>query len=257
MNAFRQRLDRWLLPTVMILFILQLALLPLAADFTYAGHSETPDHVLTYSKGQLSWDPSVNVRPDGTAEMELFFAEYGDTVISGNGDDIAAPGTGEDYFLRLRNTVSGPVTYTAVLFQLADRPSLPINAKLTGENFTDTETYPLPQGVERENVLRAVTGTVTGLQLQDLLVDWAWDFYVSDEQDIADTDLGNGSVPESVTVGLYIVVDDGNSYLEPDPPYTGVESHFGMYIALMLISLVVLILLLIDRRRKEDESETD
>ncbi len=256
MEALRQKLDRWLLPVITILFILQLALLPLAADFTYAGHSETPDHVLTYSKGQLSWDPSVTVRPDGSAEMQLFFPEYGDTVVSANGENIAAPGTGEGYTLRLRNTVSGPVEFTVVFYKLTDQTVLPVNVSLVGGSFTETDTYPLPEGVKREDVLRAVTGTVTGQQLQDFLVDWNWDFYVSDEQDITDTALSNLKVPTGVTVGLYIVVEDGNTYLEPEPPYTGIESHFGMYIALMLISLAVLILLLLDRRNG-DESEAD
>ncbi|MCM1284917.1 MAG: hypothetical protein NC213_00215 [Acetobacter sp.] len=55
-----------------------------------------------------------------------------------------------------------------------------------------------------------------------------------------------------ITIGMYIVVEDGNSYVSP---HTGADdmwqlpSEMGAYVSLMCISAVVLIFLIVDKRR--------
>ena len=68
-----------------------------------------------------------------------------------------------------------------------------------------------------------------------------------------DTLLGDRSAldeSDRVTIGLYIVVNDGNDYVVPDTPFTGDEGSFGMYLALMCISGILLVILWMDRRRE-------
>ncbi len=248
-DSILQRANRWLLPMLLILFILQVVMLPWAVDFTWADRSESPGHVLTYTKNKLTWDSATGIRPDGTAELNLFDTAYDGTVQSANGNNVVAPGTDNELYVRLKNNVSGTITYTAVLYEIDDA-DIPVDAALTGTGFTDTSSYPLPDGVSASQVLREVTGTVKGGQIQDFDLDWLWEYYISDSQDAVDTMLGNRQSPDELTVGLYIVVEDENSYVTPDIPKTGDESSIGLYIGLMAISFILLVLLLWDRRRE-------
>lgn len=243
--------NRWLLPVVLILFILQVIMLPWAMGFTWADRSDSPAHILTYTKNKLSWDSATGIRADGTAELSLFSPEYGSTVISAGGDDVVAPGTSNDIYVRLKNNVSGSIKYTAVLYELKSDERIPVKAGMKADGSTVTADYTLPDGVSASDVITAVTGRVAGKSLQDLDIDWLWEFYENDAQDVVDTALGNMEELPEVTVGLYIVVEDGNSYVTPDSPQTGDNSHIGLYIGLMVVSFILLILLLLDRRREE------
>ena len=52
----------WLLPAVLILFILQAVTFPFALGKSWAGRSEMPDHLLTCNmKGRLVWDSETEV----------------------------------------------------------------------------------------------------------------------------------------------------------------------------------------------------
>lgn len=245
---------QWLLPTVLILFILEIVTLPFVIGLTYSGRSERPNHTLTYtadSEGaSLMWDSATGIRTDGTAELDLFQAEY-DGVKAEDGENVIAPGTEGLNIVRLQNNVSGAIQYTAVLYRIHTSDQLPVKTALSGTGFTDTESYPLPQGVEKTQVLRAVTGTLSGGQLQDFDIDWLWSYYESDAQDIVDTYLGDKGAADRVTVGLYVVVADDNGYVSPDVPKTGDDSLLGVHLALLCISAFVLILLLVSRKWEE------
>lgn len=87
---------------------------------------------------------------------------------------------------------------------------------------TDTYDYILPRGAEESDVIRAVTGTVGGGMIQDFDIHWFWLFEESDAQDIIDTWLGDKAAfteADDITIGLFIVVEDYNSYIPnvPDP----------------------------------------
>lgn len=249
-RLFSEKVTRWLLPAVLILFILEVMTLPLVLGITYSGRSESPDHILTYTQGKLTWDSATGIDENGVAELDLFDAEY-PGVEAEDGSNVVAPGTEGYNIVRLKNSVSGSVKYTAVLYRIRTSNDLPVEAELIGSSFTDTANYPLPDGVEAYQVLRAVTGTVKGGEIQDFDISWLWEFETSTEQNEIDTFLGDKDNADEVTVGMYIVVEDNNSYITPDIPKTGDESHIGMYMGLMVISLVMLILLLWDRRKEK------
>ncbi len=247
---------QWLLPTVLILFILEVLTLPLVISITYGGRSESPDRILTYTENKLTWDNGAQIDENGTVQFSLF-DEFYQSVKSDNGDDVVAPGTNGKNIVRLHNQVMGEVSYTAVLYRIRSSEDLPVEVSLSGDRFTDTKDYALPEGVSENDVIRAVTGTVSGSERQDFDVDWVWHFEVSDEQDELDTALGNAAAAleaDTVTVGMYITVTDGNVYL-PDSPQTGDNPMLGMYVALLGISGILLILLWISRRKEKEQEE--
>lgn len=217
----RTRTYPWLLPAVLILFLTQVVLFPFAMGFTYAGRSESPHHVLTYTTGSLTWDSATGVDPDtGVAELSLF-SDYYQNVQSDNGDKVVAPGTENTNIVRLKNSVSRTITYVAVMYRIKEETALPVEPTLLDdEAFTNTDTYPLPDGVTQDQVVRAVTGTVDGGQIQDFDIHWQWNYYDSDQRDQVDTALGNEAAcieADEVTVGLYIVVMENEDPGDPDP----------------------------------------
>ena len=261
----RTRTYPWLLPAVLILFLTQVVLFPFAMGFTYAGRNESPHHVLTYTTGSLTWNSATGVDPDtGVAELSLFSDHY-QNVQSDNGEKVVAPGTENTNIVRLKNSVSRTITYVAVMYRIKEETALPVEPTLLDdEAFTNTDTYPLPDGVTQDQVVRAVTGTVDGGQIQDFDIHWQWNYYDSDQRDQVDTALGNEAAwveADEVTAGLYIVVmedEDPGDPGEPDQPYippavpkTGDNSHPTLYLTLMAISGVVLVLLLWDRRQEK------
>ena len=221
MNAFMQKKD-WLLPGVLILFLLAVILLPFAVERTYAGRNEVPDHILTYTTGSLTWDSATDVdEATGVAELSLFNSTY-QNVVSENGDRVIAPGTEGKNIIRLKNDTDRSIRYIAVMYRVKDQDALPVEPVMADdEAFTDTLSYPLPQGVTQDQVVRAVTGTVEADELQDFDITWLWAYYESDERDQIDTALGNKAawaVPDEVQAGLYIVVVEDSDPVAPENP---------------------------------------
>ena len=244
-----KKISQWLIPTVLILFILEALLLPYVLELTYAGRSEGPDHILTYTTGSLVWDSATGIDEHGVAELNLFDTLYDDAV-DGNGDPVVAPGTEGYNIVRLKNECGRTVTFTAVLYRIRTNDLLPVETDLVGE-YTDTDVYQLPTQVEQQHVIRAVTGQIPADQIQDFDISWVWQYSSSEEQDRIDTILGSAEETDQITVGLYIVVEDQGEIIDPEPPLTGDDNKFTMYLTLMGISLCVLLLLLWDRRRTE------
>lgn len=276
MNALTRNRDG-LLALALMLMLLLAVLFPFAAGLTYAGSGEGPHHILTYTTGKLTWDGGTVVAASGAAELSLFDAIYGN-VQSDNGESVVAPGTQQRSVVRLKNDTGRAIRYVAVMYCIKEQDALPVLPALEGTGFADTASYPLPDGVTQAQVVRAVTGTVGGGQIQDFGVTWRWNYYDSDERDVVDTQLGDKAAFEradEVTAGLYIVVEDegptpvypdwgdpdagdenGNQdgdwpiYITPEAPKTGDSSHIGTYFVLMALSLLVLILLVLERRRE-------
>ena len=70
-------------------------------------------------------------------------------------------------------------------------------------------------------MVRAVTGTVAGDQIQDFDLSWYWTFYENDARDTVDTALGDKAAfftADEVTAGLYIVVEEDNDPVDPGDP---------------------------------------
>ena len=243
----------WLLPMVLILFILEIVLLPVTLGIAYGGPGDGPSHVLTYESGRLVWDSATGIREDGTAELSFFSDRYRG-VEAHNGQKLVAPGTDGKVIIRLKNHSRGLVTYTAVLYRIRSNPSLPVEAGLSGNAFTDTDAYSLPEGVMEENVVRAVNGTLSGNMFQDFSIHWLWTLEGNEAQDEVDTALGDQAAfgeTEDITVGFYIVLEDDNTHITPEPPKTGDDAKIGRYVALMCVSGIMLFILLVSRRKRE------
>lgn len=255
----KPQIGRWLLPAVLILFLLEVILLPYAVGLTYAGRSEGPNHLLTYTTGTLTWDSPTGIRADGVAMLDFFDASY-QNVQAQNGDNLVAPGTEKTSIVRLKNDTATPVRYTALLYRVKEEDTLPVAPRLTGADFADTDIYPLPEGVTKEQVVRAVTGTVAAGTVQDFDITWGWTYYEDDTRDKLDAALGNTAAfaeADKVTAGLYIVVEDEGSgsgdgpgsYIEPGLPQTGDDSSLVLYVTLLLISGILMVLLWRERRK--------
>lgn len=246
----------WLLPAVLILFLLEVVLFPLAVGLTYAGRSETPNHLLTYTTGALTWDSATGIGADGVAMLDLFDSNY-QNVQAHNGDNLVAPGTQRTSIVRLKNDGDHTIRYTALLYRIKEEDTLPVAPQLTGTGFVETDSYPLPDGVTGQQVVRAVTGTLDAGTLQDFDITWAWAYHEDDARDVQDTALGDRAAfakADEVTAGLYIVVENEGGGSEPyilaQIPQTGDTGNLGLYIVLLAASGVLLLLLVLERRKK-------
>lgn len=141
-SKLRQRL----LPAVLILFLLQVLLFPFAVGVTYSDRSQSPDHVLTYTTGALTWDNATGINDEGAAELHLFDAVY-DNVESSNGDHVIAPGTEGHHFIRLKNDEKYDISYVAVMYEVKENENLPVKTTFSVENAEAAENYPLPDDV--------------------------------------------------------------------------------------------------------------
>ena len=256
MNKY-EKLREWMFPAVLILFILQVMLLPVMIGLTYAVPAERPEHILTYRTGSLVWDKATSVRPDGSAELSFFETLY-QNVNADNAEKVLAPGTEKDSVVRLKNDSNREITYTAVLYSLSTSPELDIGAALSGDGFSDTSRYTHPENIKKETVVRAVGGKLDAKKLQDFDINWFWNFEDSanvDERDRVDTYLGNKAASgkaDDATLGFYIVIRDGGEIVPS--PQTGDNTMIGAYVVLLIISGgMSLFLAVFRRRRKKDE----
>lgn len=253
-----EKLREWMLPAILILFILQVMLLPVMIGLTYAVPAERPEHIVTYKTGSLVWDKAASVRPDGSAELSFFETLY-KNVNADNAEKVLAPGTEKDSVIRLKNDTNKEITYTAVLYSLTTSQKLDIGATISGDGFSDISRYTLPEGVKKETVVRAVGGSLAAKKLQDFDINWFWNFEEgasTDGRDSIDTYLGNKAANEKAdeaTLGFYLVVYDDGEILPS--PQTGDNTVICGYVVLMLISGGLCLFLALTRKRRERDEE--
>lgn len=249
----------WLFPALLALFILEILLLPVMVTLTYPTRSVNPEHILTYTPNRLMWDGNTEVRSDGSAELSFFETMY-QNVNAENAEKVLAPGTEKGSVIRLSNKAQNGVRYTAVAYALKSDPRLPATAEMSGDGFSDTADYTLPDGISPTSVIRAVNGSVPAGGKQDFNIDWSWAF--EDEADIdardrLDTYLGNLAADgraDRITIGLYLVVEDNGKTVAPSPQ-AGDNTPLLGYVALMAISGAgAVAAAVIGRRRKENET---
>lgn len=264
----------WLLPAVLILFILQAVTFPFALGKSWAGGSEMPDHLLTFNmRGRLVWDSETEVDGNGVAQLNLFASKYGDpvTVESADGSKLVAPGTNKETIVRLYNKFINTIVYKVVLYQYQENIPEDINmrekmktqmAAIDGKGFLKDETPVFPEDVDPETVevVKVITGKMSAHNYQDFDINWLWDFE-AEGKDGEDTLLGNlaaaGKDP-STTLGLYIVAqldtsatgsgDGSGDVITPESPKTG-DSGIGAYLGLMAVCGGMLMLLLWEKRK--------
>lgn len=192
------------------------ALTLLAAPAIAAGAAE-PAHVLSYTTGRLTWDSATGIDENGAAVLSLFADAY-QNVLSENGERVVAPGTDGSCTVRLENRMGYAISYIAVAYRIKEAETLPVEPEFSCEGAEDTGSYPLPEGVEDAQVIRAVRGELSGGQSADFRRDWLWEYYESDAPDgPGDTD------------------DTDGGYIRPEVPKTGDESAAWLYLALIFL----------------------
>ena len=271
MKTVLAQYKNWLLPAVLILFILQAVTFPFALGQSWAGRSETPDHLLTFNmRGRLVWDSETVVDDNGVAQLNLFDSKYGDpvTVGSADGSKLVAPGTGKQTMIRLYNRFVKPIFFKVVLYQYQENVPEDINMRdklqtrlldaIDGRGFADDTKPVLPEGVTEDQVIRAVTGKISAQKYQDFDISWLWDFE-AEGKDGEDTLLGSlaaeGKDP-NVTLGVYIVAQmdisggggGSGDVIKPESPKTG-DSGIGVYLGLTAVCGGMLMLLLWEKRK--------
>ncbi len=197
------------------------ALTLLAAPAIAAGAAE-PAHVLSYTTGRLTWDSATGIDENGAAVLSLFADAY-QNVLSENGERVVAPGTDGSCTVRLENRMGYAISYIAVAYRIKEAETLPVEPEFSCEGAEDTGSYPLPEGVEDAQVIRAVRGELSGGQSADFRLDWIWEYYESGARDgPGDTD------------------DTDGGYIRPEVPKTGDESAAWLYLALILLVAALL-----------------
>ena len=240
----------------------------------------TPDSgapTLTYTRNKLVWDRDTDIDDNGVAVLDLFSADYG-SIVSEDGTKVIAPNSVGSSTVRLKNAVQGSVTYTAVVYSIRTNEDIPVTPMLEDDGFEKAENAPVPEGVLPEQIIASVGGKLAGSGVQDFTIHWFWPYESDEKQDEIDTALGNAAAEgtETVTVGIYIVVEDNNKYPVPNtdddddddgsdgghhrpgqvkpepPPHTGDDTNVELYAALAALSLSMLVLLtaLFRRSRK-------
>lgn len=253
-----KRANRWLLPTILVLFILEVITLPLVIILTYAGRAETPQHLLTFRDQRLTWDENTVVHEDGVAELS-FFSTYYQNVQSENEDNVFAPGTDLLTTIRLKNDSDDTITYTAFAWMIKDCDILELYGDFKADGSVPAVDYEalLPEGVTVEDLIgdKAVTGTVNSKAIQDFDISWEWIFERGDEiepgiyeSDPVDTYLGNKAAWDTADDALigFLIIVEGDEPIIPTPP-TGANTMLQWGLVLIGISAAVLVFAIISR----------
>lgn len=268
-----KRTNRWLLPTVLVLFILEVITLPLVVLLTYAGRAESPQHLLTFANEKLTWDANTTVHEDGIAELS-FFSTYYQNVNSENEDNVFAPGTELPTVIRLKNASGDEITYTALAWMIKECDILDLHGDFRANGSSPATDYHdlLPEGVTEDDLIgaRAVTGAVSAGGIQDFDINWFWGFERGDEiepgiyeSDPIDTYLGNKAAwdtADDAVIGFLIVVEGDEGPIPPGPPQTGGAPMLQWGLVLIGISAIVLLFAVITRirdNRREKEHKED
>ena len=174
---------RWLLPLFVMLVVLEVASIPYVMSTIYSEKFVSPDRQLAYVGGRIESGDGFVYNGAGKIKLNLFDTEYDGVLSDDKYENVIAPGTKGTDTVQLINKVEGAITYTAVFYIIKDDERIPIVPSVVGQ-FTDAETYTMPEGCTEQNVFRAITGTLRGNEVLSFDIEWVWEF----EQNIEDSD---------------------------------------------------------------------
>ena len=174
---------RWLLPLFVMLVVLEVASIPYVMSTIYSEKFVSPDRQLAYVGGRIESGDGFVYNGAGKVKLNLFDTEYDGVKSDDKYESVIAPGTRGTDTVQLINKVEGAITYTAVFYIIKDDERIPIVPSVVGQ-FTDAETYTMPEGCTEQNVFRAITGTLRGNEVLSFDIEWVWEF----EQNIEDSD---------------------------------------------------------------------
>ncbi len=248
---------KWIFPSFFTLFILECIILPSMLGMTQCTNKGIPEHILTYTTGRLIWDINTKIDSSGSAKLSLFENNYG--ILEGTDSvPIILPGMDNKCFVHLNNSTKNDVNYTAVLCERKSENLIYLKTRMNCSNSVDTNDYKLPDTASDCKVIKAVTGTLCGKEIQNFDIECFWDYQGKSEEEIEEsitTDLDSISVlnpGESIFVGLYITIEDNGKTVFPQTGDT--MSVYSVYTILIVFSFLALgVLWIILRRKKSDE----
>lgn len=196
-------------------------------------------------------------------QVDLFRSSYGDTVVSGDGEKVIAPGTSNYYRFTLKNNGNIPLDYTVSLkvdTYYADRgtaSAIPLEWRLLNGNGTAVTDW---QGYnDRTQTLKK--STLDARRQNGYTIQWRWEFDRDEIVDRVDTELGVLAEKDLLGVKATItVVAEQSASWDGKPsddwwiPKTGDPFNLLLYVAVLTISACgLLILFVMMRRRNKDE----
>ena len=212
----------------------------------------------------------VNMMADEHSQIGLFQMEYsgdtGEITVSGiNGSkDVVAPGTENEYILRLKNEDNIDIRYVLTIEQdFFTTSKVPLEVKLSDEygNYLLGSEY---EWVDIQEVNDLVyKGRIRVGEFQSLFFSWRWKF---EGNDTYDTYLGN--LEDEVTAGVNVAfLLDSTSDAQQAMSESVVLSHghswgccsccYLVWMLLLAIVLLVLYILFTHRKLRKYEKETE
>jgi len=195
-------------------------------------------------------------------QVDLFRNSYGQTVVSGDGEKVIAPGTSNFYSFALKNNGNIPLDYSVSLSvdtYEADQSAasaIPLEWRLLsgdGTAVTDWQGY---NG--RSQTLKQSTLAV---RHQDgYTIEWRWVFERG--ADTLDTDMGDlaAVLPLGVKATITVYAEQSAGWQEEKPtgpwwlPKTGDSFNLPLYLAVLAVSALGLLVLLAAARHKNKRS---
>lgn len=148
---------------------------------------------------------------DTDTQVDIFKVSYvngrNEITVSGNGDKVIAPGTGNIYEFRLKNNSSSYGDYKVMLeafFTNNDGITIPVEARFSGAGGyligSESEWRPVCDlnGLEDSGTLEEFSTAIYTLE-------WRWPF--DDGEDTLDTFLGNMTDDEAMTLTIRIMTE--------------------------------------------------
>ncbi|MBE7066510.1 MAG: hypothetical protein E7385_03045 [Ruminococcaceae bacterium] len=242
---------------------------------TAAPVTPKPDAAGATAKPQIGVD-IMGENPDGslTEEFILFKAQYenatGETTVKSlTGDNIIAPGTENEYKMRIINTGNVAIDYYidigSIFTYSEDSYVSPLEVRLidaSGKYLIGSES-----SWERVEDFKGVTdmGTLGRNSYSYYTLQWRWPFERGEGEevglnDMLDTIIANATANVNIEVGLEVNI---YAALNPDPdspggvemPETGDSSFFFIWFLVAGLALLLLIILPFIKRRSDDEEE--
>ena len=210
---------------------------------------------------KLTANPGFQVEDENTiwsgqTDVEIFRASYENgegkvTIQSGNGDQVIAPGTSNEYNFTLHNTGNVALDYTLRVeaYFSNGEYAIPVEARLVDY----TGQYLVGSADSYADVLDLndvdISGSISAGYIAPYTLQWQWPF---DGEDEYDTFLGNlaGQEDLTLTIEIHTTAEYGGEGGLPD---TGDNSRLMVPAVLMVGSFggLLLVLLLPKRQRRE------
>jgi len=238
---------------------------PSEASEDETSESSTVSEVSMAPIPQKPSNPGFEVTDGKTAwktntEVEIFRVSYENgehvvTVKSSDGQKIIAPGTGNSYTFKLKNT--GDVALDCDVKVEAYFSQAGINIPITGRVSRYDGKWVVGSADSYANVASLNNAedsmTLAAGRYIYYTLDWQWSYDGSNDE--LDTLIGDMAADEELTFTIVITTTATESDNEGGgimPPSTG-DSGYTLWILLIILSLAALILLFFASRRKRDE----